>query len=296
VNTALWGQFDVLLAFLLLAALLALLHDRPLLAGAVLGAAFATKLLAVVVFPPVAVWIARRHRARQLLLAIAAGILVALLFAAPHAVHGRGAAVLKAYTGAVNYYPFRTAEAYNGWYVLDRFDQRVRALGPEARRDDRPALGPVTWRHLGLGAFAAFTLAVLAALARRPEPNVLVWACVLQAFGFFMLPTQVHQRYVVPAALLATLLVPFSRRGVWLFAGLTLTATLNQGIDLARALPWREVVPGALTTADLGLATRTARDLGALVGLLNLALFAFACWAFAREVRGAPASTVSRPA
>ena len=70
----------------------------------------------------------------------------------------------RAYTQAVGYYPFRTAEAYNGWYLLDRFDIAVRGLpAVEARRDDRPALGPLTYRDVGLVLFAA-----RAALRARP--------------------------------------------------------------------------------------------------------------------------------
>jgi len=41
---------------------------------------------------------------------------VIALLALPHVLGGRGPAVLKAYTGAVSYYPYRSIEAYNGWY------------------------------------------------------------------------------------------------------------------------------------------------------------------------------------
>src|SRR3972149_9244 len=82
-------------------------------------------------------------------------------------------------------------------------------------------------------------------LPPRPEPRTLVWALALLFFGFFMLPTEIHERYIVPAAVFVALLAPLSRRGAWLFAGVTLTATVNQGIGLVRALPWREVVAGA---------------------------------------------------
>jgi hypothetical protein len=106
----------------------------------------------------------------------------------------------------------------------------------------------------------------------------------LQLFAFFMLPTQVHQRYIVPAVAFLAALAPLSPRALVLFLGVTFTATLNQGLDLVRALPTQSAIAGALTTADLPLATRTARDLGAGIALVNVALFAFATWAFWREV------------
>jgi hypothetical protein len=289
VNTALWGQYDVVVMLPLLGAVVALLKDRPVLAGVLMGTALATKLLAVVAVPLMAAWVWRRQGLRRVLQACAAGASVVVLLALPHVLGGRGEAVARAYTGAVNYYPYRTAEAYNGWYVLDRYDMRVRGIpGPVARRDDRPFLGPLTYRQLGLLAFSGFTLLVVLAVLRRPEPVVLLWALAIHHYGFFMLPTQVHQRYIVPAAVFFALLAPLSRRAAWLFAGVTLTAALNQGIDLARALPVEPLVAGALTAADLPLATPTARDLGALIGLVNVALFLAACHASWREAVAPP--------
>ena len=289
VNAALWGQFDVLLTVLVLGAVVALLRERPVAAGAAMGLALATKLLAVVPVPLMAVWVWRRHGARALAGSVGAGLAAMLLLALPHVLAGRGEAMARAYTGAVGYYPHRTAEAYNTWYLLDRYDVLVRGMSPPVvRRDDRPAVGPLTFHDVGLGAFALYTLFLLAVLARRPTPPVLLWTLGMHLFGFFMLPTQVHQRYVVPAAGLLALLAPLSRRGLALFLGLTATATANQALDLVRALPSEAVVAGALTTAHLSLATRTARDLGAMVALVNVGLFAWALAAFWREAVVAP--------
>jgi hypothetical protein len=69
------------------------------------------------------------------------------------------------------------------------------------------------------------------------------------------------------------------------FAAWSVTATLNQAIDLVRALPSAPGLPGALTTADLPLATRLARDLGAGIAAVNVLLFAWALLCFWRETR-----------
>jgi hypothetical protein len=284
VNSALWGQFDVLLTLFMVASLLALLRDRPVLAGAALGLALATKLLAIVLVPVLTLYAWKRFGRKDVLRGAGAALLVMGLLAAPHVLAGRGRAMLVAYTGAVGYYPYRTAEAYNTWYLLDRFDVLVRGMSPpEARRDDRPVLGGITHHHLGLFAFGVATGFILLAVARRPEPRALLWAASLQLFAFFMLPTQVHQRYIVPLVAVMALLAPLSRSALLLFAGVTLTATLNQGLDLVRALP-AQPLPGALGTSDLHLATRLARDLGAGVALINVGLFGGMAWAFFREV------------
>jgi hypothetical protein len=285
VNGALWGQFDALASLALVAAVVALLNGRPLWAGAAIGAGLATKLLVIVAVPLLAAWVWRRHGVRTLLAAVAVGLLVMALLALPLVAGGAGGPVLDAYRGAVGYYPFRTVEAYNGWYLADRVDIFLRGLpAAEARLDTRRFFGPVTHHHLGLVLFAACTAYLLACLARQPTSHGLVLAAAVQMFAFFMLPTQMHQRYIVPAAALATLLAGWSRRAATLFVGLAAAATLNQGLDL-----WRAVVEHAVATAPGTIASPPAvraliRGLASAVALLNVGLFAWALATVRREM------------
>ncbi len=79
-----------------------------------------------------------------------------------------------------------------------------------------------------------------------------------------------------------------SRGGNACAAGPDVTAGLNQALDLARALPGADAIAGALTSLDLPIALRTARDLGATIALVNVVLFAWALVAFWREAIAAP--------
>jgi hypothetical protein len=88
----------------------------------------------------------------------------------------------------------------------------------------------------------------------------------------------------------AAVLVAIRRRTAWLWIGLTATATLNQAFDLARALPATPAVRGALTAGLFALPLRTWRDMGAVVGLANIALFLAAAWAFWRAPAAAEAA------
>jgi len=291
VNAAAWGQFDALLALMLAAALVALLNQRPAWAGAALGAALGTKLVAVLALPAAAVWIWRRLGPRALAASAGAGALTLALLFAPYVAAGAGPRMLRAYSEAVGYYPFRTAEAYNGWYLLDRFDIAVRGLpARDARRDTRPALGPLTQRDVGLVALAAGMLFLMAALWRHPTDYGLVLAAAMSFFAFFMLPTQVHQRYLVPAAALLAVGATQSRRGLLLLAGLTVTATLNQGLDLTRAV----LDHAALTNPPGGLAPPVyrgaIRSAASLVAVVNVALFVWSLAVYRREMAAAPPS------
>jgi hypothetical protein len=284
VNAALWGQFDALLSLLVMAAAIALLHDRPVWAGAALGLGLATKLLAVVALPLALVWVLKRSGARALVTGIATGVAVMAALWLPFALAGAGAPVAAAYAGAVDYYPFRTVEAYNGWYVLDRFDIFVRGLASrEARLDTRAAFGLVTHRHLGLAALVVYTAALLALLWRRATRQALAWTLVMQFFAFFMLPTQMHQRYLLPAAVLAVLLVPLSAAGRALFVILAVTATLNQGLDLGRAVLEQALVVDPMAVIDPPRWRSAIRIAATLVAIANVAAFSWATAILRRE-------------
>jgi hypothetical protein len=289
VNAAAWGQYDVLLSALVAAGLVALLRGRPSWAGVAFGAALATKLLAVVAVPAAAVWTWRRYGARALLSGVACAAATCAALAAPYAVAGAGPQVARAYLGAVDYYPVRSAEAYNGWYLLDRYDVAVRGLpAREAKADTRAALGPLTFRDLGLGALTLYLLSLLALLWRRPTAYALVLATAMSFFGFFMLPTQVHQRYILPAAVVLGLVATTSRHALVLFAGLTLTATLNQALDLTRAVLDHGLTTGAVAWAP-AVYRGPLRVAATVVAVVNLVLFAWATWRYPRALREAPA-------
>jgi hypothetical protein len=284
VNAALWGQFDALLSLLLAAGTVCLLNRRAGWAGVAFGAALATKLLAVVALPAAAVWAWRRLGPRALASSMGAGLLTVAMLSAPYVAAGAGPRMVRAYTEAVGYYPFRTAEAYNGWYLLDRFDIAVRGRpAVEVRRDDRPALGPLTPRDVGLAAFGAGMLFLMAVLWRHATDYGLVLAIVMSFFAFFMLPTQVHQRYLVPAAAILTLAALQSRRGRLLLAGLTVSATLNQALDLTRA-----VLDHAALSPESALFPPAYRGpiraAASAVALGNVALFVWAMAVYRREM------------
>ena len=276
VNAALWGQFDALLSLFVLAAAIALMHDRPGWAGAALGAGLATKLLAVVAVPLALVWTWKRSGVRGV--AIFGGVAAAMMGALwlPYAIAGAGAPVAAAYAGAVDYYPFRTVEAYNGWYLLDRFDIFVRGMAArDARLDTRAAFGAVTFRHVGLAALAAYTAALMVLLWRSPSRTTLAWALAVQFFAFFMLPTQMHQRYLLPAATLAALVAPLSSRGAALFFLLAGTATLNQALDLGRAVLEQALVVDPAAVADPPAWRSAIRIAATAIAVVNVALFAW---------------------
>jgi hypothetical protein len=216
------------------------------------------------------------------------------LAAVPYVARGAARPVLSSYHGAVGYYPLRTVEAYNLWYVLDRVDIRLRGQpAGEARLDTRPVIGPLTHRDVGLALLAAWTAFILAGLWRWPTDAALVLAAAFQFFAVFMLPTQMHQRYVLPAAALLALVAPLSPRARWLFVGLTLAATLNQGLDLARAVLDQTVVADPSAVADPPALRMAIRNAATAVAVFNLALLGWWTAIYRRELAESAAEVVT---
>jgi len=291
-NAAAWGQFDALLSLFVVAALVALLRGQAGRAGAALGLALATKLLAVVAIPVLALWAWRRRGARAILAGAAAALLVMALAAMPYVARGAARPVLSSYHGAVGYYPLRTVEAYNLWYVLDRVDIRMRGQpSGEARLDTRPFVGPLTHRDVGLLLVAAWTVFILAGLWRWPGDGGLVLAAAFQFFAVFMLPTQMHQRYILPAAVLLALVAPLSPRARTLFAVLAVTATLNQGLDLGRAVLDHAVQVDPSRIGDPPAIRMAIRNVATGVALVHVGLLAWWTAVYRRELAALAALT-----
>jgi hypothetical protein len=296
VNAAAWGQFDGLLCLFVVATLVALLNGRVLGAGAALGLGIATKLLAVVAVPVTAVWTWRRRGVRPVAAgaAVAAGVMV--LAAVPYVAHGAAQPVLSSYHGAVGYYPLRTIEAYNLWYVLDRVDIRLRGQPSGVARLDTRAIGPLTHRDVGLALLAAWTAFILAGLWRWPGDGGLILAAAFQFFAVFMLPTQMHQRYILPVAVLLALVAPLSPRTRLLFVVLTVTATLNQGLDLGRAVLEQAIVVDPSRVADPPAIRMAIRNAATAVALAHVALLAWWTAVYRRELAVLAAVTPGGPA
>ena len=110
---------------------------------------------------------------------------------------------------------------------------------------------------------------------------MLVLSTALALFAFFMLPTQMHQRYIVPAAAVLTL-AGGSRPALVLLCGLTVTASLNQALDLARAYVDHAAATDPAWMADPGHYRGLIRACASLVAVGHVALFAWATVAYAR--------------
>lgn len=240
VNGALWGQADALLMLALVATVVALAGDKPVLAGAMMGWALSIKLQAIIIAPMLLIHALRRFGIKQTVLSCLALLGTLLALCLPFLIAGKSRTLIASYTEAAGLYPFRSLNAMNLWGAANVIDTTYRHLpGEEANRDNVLVLGRLTYHHISLLMTGSFYTALLILLWRQPTRDRFLFACGLGALGFFVLTTQMHERYIVPAAALLALSALFTRPRLLLYAGVCLTATVNQILILyANYLPF----------------------------------------------------------
>jgi Gpi18-like mannosyltransferase len=213
-----WGQVDaiLLLPLLLMAALLDRAGGRW--SWACWTVALLIKTQAIIFAPLLAVATLRRHGSRGL--ATGGTIAAALLAAgcAPLAIAGEGTGLAQAYLGAVGRFPQVTNRAYNLWWIVTQ---------GASRSDQELLLGGLTFRMAGLLLVGGAALLVCLALFRRADGPARAEGAAITALAFFVLPTQIHERYLFFALAFLAMRAASDRRLLAPYLLLVATSTLN---------------------------------------------------------------------
>lgn len=199
---AYYGQTDTILVAVLIGLLAAWQLGYPVCVGALLVTA---TLLKAQAFPVLIVLLAAilsrtpwsaKMRWKRIVLggALALGAVVALA-----AWTGQLRQFHAGYAGIVGEYPQVTINALNAWWLAlrpwDKIPQRL-----DYPVDTDLCLGLVMYRTVGLIVFAAMMCLILWRLhVARYSPYAVALASTAAAWAFFHLPTEMHERYSVPA-------------------------------------------------------------------------------------------------
>jgi Gpi18-like mannosyltransferase len=212
-DLAVWGQMDSVYAFFMVASLYSLMRSRFELSGGLLSIAVLTKPQTVVLLPVVAYVILRKGGWKRSVSSAAVFLALVFLIIAPFHWNNPITFLIDRYKG-YNLYPYNSLNAYNFWALLGFWKQ-----------DTVPHLG-LSYQTWGIIAFVIFAAFVMWQLHRKPGGRAPVFAAFLLMFGFFMLMTRMHERYLFPVfALLALSFSP--RHPPWLYVGLTGTFFAN---------------------------------------------------------------------
>ncbi len=280
-DSAWWGQIEAVLTLFLVLSVTALAGRHSGRAWVWWTVALLVKPQAVVAFPVLFAITLRRCGLRGLLRGGVIGAAVGIAIAAPFLVTGRLPLLIAAYTQVAAVHPLVTVNAYNVWWVLSGPDDWIRW-----HTDTGPFAWGMTFRQAGLVSLILYVATVLwgvrplwflhrqraAALvgvegatvpAAAPsavggthaslevEPAAIVTLGAALYLAFFMLPTQIHERYIYPGVVLLALVMwrhPLLAALYALFAT-TFTANIIRAapldervvvvLDRLGATPWR---------------------------------------------------------
>ena len=236
-DSAVWGQADALTCLLLLLSVWAVCERRFVVSGALTAAAVLFKLQAVVVVPLlllVAIYLGAIDGAFAAVSGAAGAALVLLLpFYAEHRVDS----VIATIFGASGRYPYVSMNAHNVWWLVGGTQSMNLSDAMHVGN------GLFTYHSIGTVMFAAATLLILWRLWRdlyllRREPlAALIEAAALELLAFSLFPTEMHERYVVPALVFLSALCVWKPRMAWVYAACSLAVLVSLASTLNATFP-----------------------------------------------------------
>lgn len=241
-TSAIWGQVDAIYTLFLLATMVAATRHRYAIAGMSCALAVLSKPQTLMFLPLILFVVS--WKPRDLLRALAGGILTTVAVLSPFAAAGKLGLVLQTYDLLHVMSVSRISwHAYNFWWLL---------LSKHAWdvQGSIALIWVVTYRHLSMVLCAIVYATILAAYrsARRildPEQREYLGflAAGLVALGMFTFGTEMHERYLFPFIALA---LPWACRG-WRNAAFYGCVSLLFTMNLAIAFPYGALAASLVT-------------------------------------------------
>jgi hypothetical protein len=299
-DSAIWGQTDAIGALMVLVTVAALVrgNSEGSAALAVLAALIKPQF-GVVLLPVVGVVLLRRHLfgpqhvsrhpvllpprwrrwfenergAWRLVSSAVVALIVVLVLLAPFSMDVFGYIRMMSHTA--NNFRFLSVNAYNPWALIGAGGAAPLAFGGDWSLDTVPLLGPLPGLLIGAALLVvAFAVAAVRAWWSDDRRSIVIITAFLTV-SFFILPTRVHERYMLPVFALLPVLAVVDRR--WLLA----TILLSIGVFMN--------LHGILGTVGLPFGDLFHSPPGILISLaLSTSGFAFVAW----QLRPAAAAKV----
>jgi Gpi18-like mannosyltransferase len=216
-NAAVWGQFDAIYTFFLVLSLMLALASKPELSAVTFTLGILTKPQSIALLPLIAFLILKKCGLRRFLTSLIAGAATIFAVILPFEWSNPITFLSNIYFGAYGGYKVTSVNAFNMWalsglWVNDGY------------------LFVVGW--ILFGALTAFTLYVLYKRFNASGELLVLFSSFVLLFGFFMLPTRIHERYLFPAISILALMFVFLKKARPLYVVLTATLFVNMSYVL----------------------------------------------------------------
>jgi Gpi18-like mannosyltransferase len=246
-NAAVWGQYDAIYTFFLVLSLMLVFASKPKLSAVAFTVGLLTKPQSIALAPLIVFLIFRKHGWRSLLTSLLASAATIFVVIIPFEWSNPITFLTNIYFGAYGGYAVTTANAFNLW-----------ALGGLWRPDTQGFLflNLYTTGWIMFGALVVFALYVLHKRLDASGELLILFSAFILFFGFFMLPTRIHERYLFPALSVLALMFPFLKKtrltyGLLSFTCLANTAYVLYFLNNDRYIPSGDLVVLLVTMINL---------------------------------------------
>lgn len=221
-DSYLWGQLDIVIAFLILGALYFSLSKKPTAAAITYLIALNCKPQALPFLPFFLVLIGFQILSRRKLIKVVISLLATeLILLLPFLLVGQLGGVLNVLRSTTLYYPVLTNNALNFWMLIfiNRYAGDV---------SDLETFIGISYRLWGIALFALSSLAIMIPVTlntwrlrkqkfdfQLKDVSFYALSICMIAFSFFMFTTQMHERYLDAAILFAGLYAITSKRYIF---------------------------------------------------------------------------------
>jgi Gpi18-like mannosyltransferase len=223
-NTSIWGQYDAVYTFFLVLTLVLLLDSKTEYSVITYTVAVLSKPQSIALAPLMAFLIAKEKGWKGV---VTSGLITAattLILIAPFKWSNPLDFLVEIYLTGYGGYQYTSIYAFNVWAFHGFWK-------PDSVRLLFLDFFSVGW--LMFGAMTVFALYQLSkGIDERRDLRVLFTAFVL-LFGFFMLPTRIHERYLFPVFSVLALAIPYLRDMKIIYGVLSLTYLANQAYVLS---------------------------------------------------------------
>jgi Gpi18-like mannosyltransferase len=198
-NLAVWGQMGSIYTFFMIASILFLIYDKPELSASSLAVAMLAKPQSVAILPIIAFFIIKKYDVKRVVTSIAASAASVFLIILPFRWNNPIRFLIEIYSTGYEYYAFNSVSAYNIWAFAGFW------------KPDSLKLLFLSCHMWGIILFGALILFVLYCLNKRDDAESLIFSSFLLSFGFFMLMTRMHERYMFPVFAILALIMNYEK-------------------------------------------------------------------------------------
>ncbi len=270
-DTAYWGQVDSVNTLFMFLSVLFLIQKRFIFSSVFITLAVLTKFQSIILLPIIIIIILMNCNYKMLLKLALYNILTVLIILLPFVFGGTFLYVINVYINSVGKYPHVTMNAFNFWYLISPINS---ARWQNTLNDNLVFFG-FSLKQIGLILFAFYVLLVIYQLIKNKQKDNIILASSSVAFAFFMLPTQIHERYLFPFFALFSLIAYKNKKYLLIYITLSITFLLNLMMVLSFQSNSHFIFSSIKYLLGLTITTFSFRFVAIILALINLTLFIY---------------------